>query len=459
MTLSCKFTSFLLGLLAAGIVVVGHSGVGRAQDQDQDADGIPDTVEASLGGNPQHKDIFVECDYMQVDLNGDGDSSDPGEHSHRLSDSVVQKLIQIFAEAPNSNLGGVCRGGPRNNQACRTPSECVDAPCLFTGITLHLEQNQALPEQRFLDFTNRKGGRNFFDIKNATFNFASRAPYYHYCILAHDASEEMGSASGQAEIFGNDFMVTLGSWPNETGLPVGTFNDQVGTFLHELGHNLGLEHGGGSPLPDVQRAKNHKPNYLSVMNYSFQVTGIKRNGVARFDFSRLALPNLVEGNLNEAVGIQDGSDMTRFFCPNGQMRSGVGSGAIDWNCVNPNNSPAVIANINADRTFSADQAIDTLAGYDDWDNLRLNFTTSSVYDAGVGSGYGQHQRYLGLYKPVGITAGRGIDREPEVTRPEGHCLELFSISKEGSANLPIFTLMLRPQPDVSPHNGIGDVCD
>ena len=149
------------------------------------------------------------------------------------------------------------------------------------------------------------------------------------------------------------------------------------------------------------------------MNYSFQVTGIKHAGVARFDFSRTALPDLVEGNLNEAVGIQDGSDATRFFCPNGQLRSGAGSGSINWNCVNPTGSPAVIANVNADRTFLANQAIDTLAGYNDWNNLRLNFTTSSVYDAGVGSWFVQHQRYLGAYKPVGITASRGIDREPK----------------------------------------------
>ena len=37
--------------------------------------------------------------------------------------------------------------------------------------------------------------------------------------------------------------------------------------MHELGHNLGLRHG-GDDLP------NFKPNYLSVMNYSFQLTGL-----------------------------------------------------------------------------------------------------------------------------------------------------------------------------------------
>ena len=127
----------------------------------------------------------------------------------------------------------------------------------------------------------------------------------------------MGSASGQGEIFGNDFMVTLGAWPSETGLPVGKVNDQIGTFLHELGHNFGLDHGGGNPLPVDARIENYKPNYLSVMNYSFQVSGIKRTGVPspRFDFSRTRLLPLNENALNEVVGIQGSPDRTRFFCP------------------------------------------------------------------------------------------------------------------------------------------------
>ena len=33
--------------------------------------------------------------------------------------------------------------------------------------------------------------------------------------------------------------------------------------MHELGHNLGLEHGGRDPV-------NCKPNYLSIMSYTLQ---------------------------------------------------------------------------------------------------------------------------------------------------------------------------------------------
>ena len=458
MAFFCKYASFLsFTLLCVGVLIFAQVKEGRAQDAD--ADGIPDMAEAGLGGNPNHKDIFVECDYMQLDFNRDGDGADRGEHSHRLSNTAVAELIKIFANAPVTNPDKACQGGPKNGAACATSADCSNFSCSLTGIALHLEQNQALPDQRFLDFTNRKGGSNFFDFKNRYFDFANRAPYYHYCILAHDASEELGSASGQAEIFGNDFMVTLGSWPSETGLPVGTVKDQIGTFLHELSHNLGLEHGGGSPLSVAERTKNHKPNYRSVMNYSFQVTGIG----GQFDLSRVQLPTLNENNLNEAVGVGGGS--TRYFCQQGALfRSDVGGG-VDWNCLNPINSLSVAENVNADRTFLAEQVRDTLAGYDDWSNIHLNFLPSPVYDAGVGAGFVQHRRYLGSYKPISITAGRGVDREPEVTMPEGRCLEFFAVRQEGTSVVR-FRTDARPQPDRrgGPNdppgpNGVGDICE
>ena len=426
----------------------------KARAQDADADGIPDSAEANLGGNSQHKDLFVECDYMQLDFNNDGDGSDPGEHSHRMDGEVVQELIRIFADAPVPNPGGVCRGGPNHGAECKSKDDCEGSFCSFTGITLHIEQDRALADQRFLDFTNRKGGLNFFDLKNQNFDFANRAPYYHYCILAHDASEEMGSASGEAEIFGNDFKVHLGAWPSETGLPVGTARDQIGTFLHELAHNLGLDHGGGSALPPPERTKNYKPNYLSVMNYFFQVLGI--NG--QFDLSRAQLSTLNENSLNEAIGI--GGNPTRYFCGQGALVRFDAGGGVNWNCVNPVNSPAVTENINADRTFLAVQVYDTLRGHNDWNNVHLNFTASQLYDAGVGTGFVQHQSYLGAYKPIGLTVGRGVDREPEITMPEGRCLEFFSVKRIGNGQTAqsFFRTLVRSQSDEN-RNGIGDVCE
>jgi hypothetical protein len=72
---------------------------------------------------------------------------------------------------------------------------------------------------------------------------------------------------------GGDLMITLGLWDNFRG----TDFIQASTLMHELGHNFGLRHGGGPPIVTVAGSTaepNCKPNYLSVMNYLFQVRGL-----------------------------------------------------------------------------------------------------------------------------------------------------------------------------------------
>jgi len=61
-------------------------------------------------------------------------------------------------------------------------------------------------------------------------------------------------------------VVTLGGFPSH-----GTSDAKVGTFIHEFGHDLGQRHGGDND-------QNFKPNYLSVMNYAFQIGGVPRTG-------------------------------------------------------------------------------------------------------------------------------------------------------------------------------------
>ena len=49
--------------------------------------------------------------------------------------------------------------------------------------------------------------------------------------------------------------------PEGTNHAVGSTDEQVGTFMHEFGHNLGLGHGG-----EPADVKNCEPNYLSIMS-------------------------------------------------------------------------------------------------------------------------------------------------------------------------------------------------
>src|SRR5207249_8712416 len=109
---------------------------------------------------------------------------------------------------------------------------------------------------------------------------------------------------------GNDFIVSLGSWGvvNILGVNhnVGTTDQQAGTLMHELGHNLGLRHGGVDNI-------NCKPNYQSVMNYTLQFSNVITGrpldysrqllGVPTTTPSGVVVTGLNEASLSEAAGV------------------------------------------------------------------------------------------------------------------------------------------------------------
>ena len=117
---------------------------------------------------------------------------------------------------------------------------------------------------------------------------------------------------------GNDFLVSLGAFSGETG----TIKDQAATFMHELGHNLGLRHAGDRDNP------NYKPNYVSIMNYLFQFD--IRVPDRAIDFSTGDKSILRESSLDENIGIGD-LVKTAWWLPNGTLARSVGALPIDWN--------------------------------------------------------------------------------------------------------------------------------
>jgi hypothetical protein len=186
--------------------------------------------------------------------------------------------------------------------------------------------------------------------------------------------------------------------------------------MHELGHNLGLHHAGGvSNTADTCLAPNcedvplFKPNYLSVMNYRYQTSGILQgeaigsstprscssdsdcNGGAhclrrgaisicsRLDYSEQALPTggntpgaLTENRqLNEMAGLGSGTaDLFSFDDGTCSFRPFTPTqGPVDWdgNGVAGDN-PAATADLNTqDHPFLACTVTNqVLRGHADW---------------------------------------------------------------------------------------------
>ncbi len=346
---------------------------------DTSRDGITDFVKLSpemqaLGADPCRKTVAVQLDYMVLPRPG-----------------VTDTVVASFDAAPVPAV---------------LPCPYFGFPLKTSGIKLIIDVKNQIPFQSWLNFT--KSTPMTFDYVKAAFFDPNRARYFHYGIFAHALAPNFpeNTISGAAELFGSNFMVTMGEWRNG-----GTLIQQIGTLMHEIGHNLGLSHGGNSE-------NNHKGNYLSVMNYAFQTVGITTKlpgggNVTRFDFSRQTLPSLNESALDERVVLSNSNDITRWACPDGRhVNFGLVSAPLDWNCSGVIDSEKVSVDINNDTS------LETLTGFNDWANLQYNFTTSAAFGPGchVGCEVGCH---------VGCEVGChvGCELGMELTFPQAQLIE------------------------------------
>jgi hypothetical protein len=178
--------------------------------------------------------------------------------------------------------------------------------------------------------------------------------YCSACPLDRGGNSPKSGSTGTAETPGNDLLVSLGAYLFDVGLPL-TTNVEGGTFMHELGHNLGLGHGvtldmSGNPIP--AQAPNRSPNYLSVMNYSYQTLGVPIASAAgggtastfalQYSDTAACAP-LDEDHLDETAGAQCGPSSTYvvYWAP-GNFAGGAPGGfnhhasattgtAVNWN--------------------------------------------------------------------------------------------------------------------------------
>ena len=324
---------------------------------DVDGDGVVDVPLPDMGSEVERKDIYVEVDNMI----GVG-----------LPNAALNIVTQSFMAAPVSNPDGT---SGINLHIDNGPSSLMNpqSGAAWGG----LSRSTAVPYAARLGTRFGDGAYNWshFDaIKSANLDAARRA-IFHYAVQGDGVGAPAGSPENIGGISRNasDFFAGAGDFI--VGNPSASGVGRAGTFMHELGHNLGLGHGGRDHI-------HRKPNYLSIMNYVFQLSGLQRNGVAIVDFSRFGPPAvgmLHEGGVFEPTGVVAVSPAaafgTGYACPNGAVAAATFNSPIDFNC------DGAIVNASYSLDYNADGFFSPLIGYEDWSHLV--FAGGAVGDLGA----------------------------------------------------------------------------
>ena len=183
------------------------------------------TADANPGSDPLVQDIFFEVEYMEK-------TSGVDAHDHSL---IASGNWSTFYNDLKQNF---------QNDSAWTGRTVRPHIQLSQSISETDGSNNAIPYLTLGTCSNTDTYR-FYEFKNNPFYFdprpLDRVPLRdHRPFAAPRRQLFTTTSSGQAEINGNDFVVTLGDWTAQKG----TISEQKGTFFHELGHNLNLTHNG-----------------------------------------------------------------------------------------------------------------------------------------------------------------------------------------------------------------------
>lgn len=271
-----------------------------------------------LGTNPLRRDLLLEYDWF----NDNNDAGTCSAHSHRPTQNAIARFVAAFAAAPVTNPDGTTGVNVINDYGQGGN---------FTGGTLVADADGVIA-----------GGVDDADFAAAkAANFAAnRNGYFHYVLMPHNYNTN-STSSGQAEIGGDDLIVSLQCYNSDGNI--------ANTIVHELGHNLNLRHGGFED-------QNYKPNYNSVMNYLYQFPGIDNNCTPPGD-----------GVLTYSVGNRPALNENSLSEPQGVCGNPPGP-AWDWNGDGDATDTGLALNLNP----QWNSALSTLQDFNDWANISLS---------------------------------------------------------------------------------------
>jgi hypothetical protein len=345
---------------------------------DSDGDGIPDDWELygvyidpdgkygplarqlidlpKMGAEWDKPDIFLQVDWMA--------DADPNGKNEILATSVITTVMTAFAQAPASATrpAGINLHVDQGPNSVNFPTNLARAKRIDWAMTLGTASGDATTYD-WSEFENIKTrpGDGFIST--------GRSSIFHYVIVAAGmppSTKAVGISRGYGA---SDFIVADGS-------TVSNLEHSL-TLMHELGHNLGLRHGGGDDVVN-------KPNYLSIMNPMFSSKpGLLFNFQPTLDYSRAALLELDEEHLNENIGLDSAAagfttyqqcpaTGTNPTSPTTSVRiMDASQGPIDWDCETkfgelppPPDPEPVRYDVNGDG-----QTEPPLQSFDDWGHI------------------------------------------------------------------------------------------
>jgi len=436
----------------------------------------------AMGANPNQKDLFIEIGHMKTDLPTSYGGVLKPAHSHlpppaalklmgdALTNAPLGKAINVHFDVGDSyedpsgeaidyviRGAGLARGGEAINESITVQCTPGASPwdCQYQNYPgtvgwksgfrfLRDEVTTTPPAGVDCDAPGsaceRRFDRNRFNIFHyALFAHAVGLPVSELpCLDASGSPVQEGANdqcttgvvnpqfqmprtnTGVGDFPGGDMLVTLGAFPDVSGLPVGTPFMQASTLMHEFGHNAERRHGGDALEP------NCKPTYLSAMNYLYQLRGLPDNfGKPHLNFSsgsvgtQIDEAGLTDGVINNVpyrlgwyAKLADSylagkASAAARHCDGSAVLPGesfvridarTSTGVIDWNA-----NGAVDTNFALDVNFNG-RTNTAMLDKDDWSNLRLNQIGARRNIGGLLAIPGSTQFAVG---PLSLDVGKG----------------------------------------------------
>ena len=328
---------------------------------DADGDGIPDSAEVSgssfnglnlyaMGARTGKRDLFIEVDNMN--------STDAGLNPQK---EALDKVVAAFAT---------------KNIAVHFDAGDAFASSFNPALYNLGNSSRLLPLSTTLSLSPAAGrATSVYALKAQNMDYARNLIFHYLVIGSSQKPDGTSGSSGLAEIVGNDFLISFAGWGLKKDTTTNTnllINFQSSTIMHELGHNLGLRHGGDEDT-------NYKPNYYSIMNYDYQLNCLGASSGANAGdryYYRYGIKGLTSAALifNGPTGTACSMDYSNGTSSNLNEtalneNNGIGrsNGFIDWN----NSGGAAETNVTID--INADNTKASLHDFDDWSNIVLPF--------------------------------------------------------------------------------------